>query len=144
MDEFDKLLKRRLQNDVQLFNEIPLYLEKVGSLSGNAYNAIFGEGNSFESIFEISYVSSNTDNQNSYAGSFFTHVNNNQVTSGNLVAYDGFYDGLPTKNTELFTTGFLSMVPRRLSWIIRRPTGNQVIAGVRRISPTGLSIALLT
>jgi len=101
-EEYEKLLKRRLQDDVLLFNDIPLYLEKIGSLSGNAYNQIFGEGNSFESIFEITYDTKNTDNKNTYVGSFYTHLNNNDPTSGNLVAIDEFYEGLPTTDTELF------------------------------------------
>lgn len=101
-EEYDKLLKRRLQNEVQLFNDIPLYLEKIGSTSGNAYDEIFGQGNSFESIFEITYDNKNNDNKNSYVGSFYTHLNNNEPTSGNLLAIDEFYDGLPQKNTELF------------------------------------------
>lgn len=101
-EEYDKLLKRRLQNEVMLFNDIPLYMEKIGSTSGNAYDAIFGQGNSFESIFEISYDNMNTDNSNSYVGSFYTHLNNNEPTSGNLLAIDEFYDGLPQKSTELF------------------------------------------
>ena len=101
-EEYDKLLKRRLQNDVMLFNDIPLYLEKIGSLSGYAYSNIFGRGNSFESIFEITYDSKNTSNKNSYVGSFYTHLKNNDPTSGNLVTIDEFYDGLPQKSTELF------------------------------------------
>ena len=41
-------------NDMMLFNEIPLIRECVegGTTCGNAYNEIFGTGNSFESLFE--------------------------------------------------------------------------------------------
>jgi hypothetical protein len=103
-DEYDKLLKRRLQDDVQLFNDIPLYIEKIGSFSGYAYNQIFGvQGNSFESIFEITYDDEKSkDNKNTYVSSFYTHLNNNNPTSGNLVAVDEFFEGLPQKSTELF------------------------------------------
>ena len=42
-------------NNIALFGDIPLILEKpIGStVCGNAYNEIFGVGNSFESIFEL-------------------------------------------------------------------------------------------
>ena len=104
-EEYDKLLKRRLQNEVQLFNDIPLYLEEISSISGYAYNAIFGQGNSFESIFEITYDNSNSSNPtNSYVGSFYSHRNNNALTSGNLVTMEEFYKGLPQKKTDLFDT----------------------------------------
>ena len=103
-EEFDKLLRRRLQNDVLLFNDIPLLLEKVQSTSGDAYNEIFGTGNSFESLFEITYNETlNTNNQNSFVGSYYTNVNNNQAQSGRLAAVDEFYEGLPSASTELFS-----------------------------------------
>lgn len=103
-NEYDKLLKRRLQDDVQLFNDIPLYIERIGSFSGYAYNQIFGtRGNSFESIFEITYDDAKSqDNKNTYVSSFYTNVNNNNPTSGYLVAVDEFFEGLPQKSTELF------------------------------------------
>ena len=65
-DEYENLLKRRLQNEVYLFNDIPLYMEKIENTSGNAYNEIFGQGNSFESLFEITYHEQmNNNNRNS-------------------------------------------------------------------------------
>ena len=36
-DEYDKLLKRRLQNEIFIFNDIPLLLEKIENTSGNAW-----------------------------------------------------------------------------------------------------------
>jgi hypothetical protein len=104
-DEYEKLLKRRMQDEVMLFNDIPLFMEKVSGISGNAYDRIFGEGNSYESIFEITYdETDNSDNKNSFVGDFYTHRSNNATTSGNLVAIDEFYEGLPTTKTELFDT----------------------------------------
>lgn len=102
-EEYDKLLKRRMQNEVNLFNDIPLLLEKIGSTSGNAYNSIFGEGNSFESIFEISYDETlNKDNKNSFVSNYFTRLDNNQPASGYLNAFGDYFEGLPTKASELF------------------------------------------
>lgn len=102
-DEYDKLLKRRMQNEVNLFNDIPLIMEKIGSTSGNAYNRIFGEGNSYESIFEITYDQTlNSNNKNSFVNNYFTHQDNNRPASGYLNAFGDFYEGLPSKATELF------------------------------------------
>ena len=51
-------------NNIDLIDSIPMILEKpVGSTTcGNTYNEIFGEGNSFESIFEL-YFRSNQGEQ---------------------------------------------------------------------------------
>ena len=102
-DEYEKLLKRRLQNEIYLFNDIPLYLEKVESTSGNAYNEIFGQGNSFESLFEISFDETlNTNNKNTFVNTYFYNGGGSQQSNGRLAAVDEFYEGLPSKSTELF------------------------------------------
>ena len=103
-DEFD-YLKRRLQDEVQLFNDIPLILEKVGNTAGNAYAEIFGEGNSFESIFELTFDHSlNVNYDNKYVGNYYATINNNNVSNGRLAPFDEFYGSLPTTSTELFNT----------------------------------------
>ena len=98
-------LKRRLQNDVYLFNDIPLLMEKKDNISGNAYYEIFGRGNSFESIFELTFDETlNTDNKNGYVNNHYVHMNNNNLTNGRLAPFDEFYGDLPNKRTDLFTT----------------------------------------
>jgi hypothetical protein len=100
--EFENL-RRRLQNDVYLFNDIPLLLEKVENTSGNAYNEIFGKGNSFESLFELTFDETlNTDNRNGYVGSYYASNSGNSLSNGRLSPFDEFYGDLPTKSTELF------------------------------------------
>ena len=97
-------LKRRLQNDVYLFNDIPLLMEKKDNISGNAYYEIFGKGNSFESIFELTFNETlNTDNKNGYVNNHYIHMNNNNLTNGRLAPFDEFYGDLPNKRTDLFT-----------------------------------------
>ena len=73
-------------NDIALFGDIPMILEKpVGStVCGNAYNEIFGTGNSFESIFEL-YFRTNQSQQNSWVNSFYGNSTN---TMGRLSAPD--------------------------------------------------------
>ena len=96
-------LRRRLQNDVYLFNDIPLIREKTDNTSGNAYNKIFGEGNSFESIFELNYDQTlNRDNSNGYVGSFYANINNNSLSTGLLAPYDVFYGNLPSSSSDMF------------------------------------------
>ena len=97
-------LRRRLQNDINLFNDIPLIVEKQQTVSGNAYDLIFGRGNSFESLFELSYNQTlRKDNKNSYITRYYLNTSNDRnLTAGMLAAVDEFYEGLPLKGTELF------------------------------------------
>ena len=106
-NEYENLLKRRLQNDVYLFNDIPLLLEKRQSSpsAGAAYNAIFGSGNSFESLFEITYdreLNNKEKNRNNYIANHYYGRSDNIQSNGRLAAVDEFYEGLPTTSTELF------------------------------------------
>lgn len=105
-------LKRRLQNDVVLFNDIPLIKEERNGTSGNAYNKIFGEGNSFESIFELTFddyyfVYDNQGkclNDNKYVGDYYAHENNGSASNGRLAAFEKFYGELPQKGNDVFTS----------------------------------------
>lgn len=104
-DEYANLLKRRLQNDVYLFDDIPLLLEKGlnEQNAGKAYNAIFGTGNSFESLFEITFDRNlNSGNKNTFIANHYYNGSNTNRSNGRLSAIDEFYEGLPTKNTDLF------------------------------------------
>lgn len=99
-------LKRRLQNMVYLFNDIPLIMERVDNTSGNAYYQIFSKGNSFESLFELTFDETlNTDNKNGYVGSYYANRSNNNLSNGRLAPFDEFYGDLPNKASELFTIG---------------------------------------
>lgn len=73
-------------NTIALFGDIPMILEKpVGStVCGNTYNEIFGEGNSFESIFEL-YFRTGQNQQNTWVSNYFGNNNN---TMGRLSAPD--------------------------------------------------------
>jgi len=99
-------LKRRLQNMVYLFNDIPLIMERVDNTSGNAYYQIFSKGNSFESLFELTFDETlNTDNKNGYVGSYYANRSNNNLSNGRLAPFDEFYGDLPNKASELFSIG---------------------------------------
>lgn len=66
----------------ELYGKYPLISESTASSSyaGNTYNEIFGEGNSFESIFELNFVQ-NQSVTNSTVSSFF---GNNSTRTGQI------------------------------------------------------------
>lgn len=77
-EQYKEMLDREGNiNNIALFGDIPLILEKpVGStVCGNTYNEIFGEGNSFESIFEL-YFQANQRQQNTWISSYYGNNNN--------------------------------------------------------------------
>ena len=85
--QFKEMLEREGNvNNIDLFGDIPMILEKkIGTTQcGNTYNEIFGEGNSFESIFEL-YFRTNQSQQNSWVSNYY---GNNTNTMGRLSAPD--------------------------------------------------------
>ncbi|MBR5804058.1 MAG: RagB/SusD family nutrient uptake outer membrane protein [Bacteroidaceae bacterium] len=76
----DRLEREGTVNDIALFGDIPMILEKPSSSMnyGHSYNAIFGKGNSFESLFEL-YFESNQPRLNEWVGKYYGGHNNNQV-----------------------------------------------------------------
>lgn len=76
--QYKEMLEREGNvNNIDLVDSIPMILEKpVGSTEcGNSYNEIFGEGNSFESIFEL-YFRSGQSQQNSWVSDYYGNNNN--------------------------------------------------------------------
>lgn len=70
--------------DMYEFSGIPLIRERPdgSTLYGNAYEEIFGTGNSFESLFEL-YFKTNQSVENSYVGSYY---GTNKEPLGNFAA----------------------------------------------------------
>lgn len=70
----DKKIQLGNLNDMYEFNDIPLILDKPEGASrcGNMYEEIFGDKNSFESIFELYFERSQT---NSYVESYYGSSN---------------------------------------------------------------------
>lgn len=94
------------------YNKYPLILETFGSDNcGNAYNAIFGQGNSFESIFELPFdrttsnpfVSSYYNSSNSQTGKLKASA---QITRGDGASYlfakkdVRFYQNITSDNNQ--------------------------------------------
>ena len=90
--QYKEMLEREGNvNNIDLIDSIPMILEKpVGSIEyGNAYNEIFGEGNSFESIFEL-YYRTNQGQQNSMVNTYYGSNNNTlgQLSCPDFLAKD--------------------------------------------------------
>ena len=85
--------------NIQLFNDYPLILEKpTGTVrAGNTYNEIFGEGNSFESIFELRFENNQTEN---------AFIKNYYGTDDNRTGYAGapsfLYKEVAVNNNTVF------------------------------------------
>lgn len=109
IDYCDKVIEYKKQNfkervaysgsvgfkDMELYNEIPLIKERSPQgRDGVAYNEIFVDGNSFESIFEIGYKVGGT---NSFVNAFYTGSNSYYGVP------DVLYLGLNTGENPYFT-----------------------------------------
>ena len=87
-------------NNIALIDSIPMILEKpVGqTVCGNAYNEIFGEGNSFESIFELVFLSAQSV-KNDMVSKFY---GNDRTPQGNLSASDILFKDVAQGSNTLF------------------------------------------
>lgn len=86
---------------IELFGNIPMILEKPSGTTvyGYSYDDIFGEGNSFESLFEL-YFESNQGQLNTYVGKYYGGNNNNEI--GFLGAPDFLRQDVATGTNTLF------------------------------------------
>ena len=99
--QFEEMLERDGNvYDIDLIDSIPMILEKpVGSTTcGNAYNENFGDGNSFESIFEL-HFGLNNNQQNTWVSSYY---GNNTNTLGRLSAPDFLFKDVATGSNNVF------------------------------------------
>lgn len=71
--QYEEMLDREGNvNDIALFGDIPMILDKPEGevLCGHSYDEIFGEGNSFESIFEL-YFATNQQQSNKWVDDYY-------------------------------------------------------------------------
>lgn len=87
-------------SDMMLFNDIPLILECIdgGTKCGNAQTEIFGTGNSFESIFELSFRIQ--QGSNDYVAQYY---GTNGTPLGNLATTDENRKDVITGINTVFT-----------------------------------------
>ena len=99
--QYKEMLEREGNvNNIDLIDSIPMILEKpVGSVTcGNTYNEVFGQGNSFESIFEF-YYSTTQSQQNSWVSNYY---GNNTNIVGRLSAPDFLFKDVATGQNNIF------------------------------------------
>lgn len=99
--QYKEMLEREGSvNNIALVDSIPLLLTKpVGStVCGSAYTSIFGDGNSFESIFEL-YFAANQSQQNVLVNSYYSYNGN---IMGRLSAPDFLFKEVSQGNNSVF------------------------------------------
>lgn len=101
----DPDLRQNAIRNIALFNGVPLILEcplnsSIETYRGSAYNAIFGTGNSFESLFEL-YYNSRYSNNNDFVSSFY-YNNRNAGDIGFLSAPSHLYEGVAKNQNKIF------------------------------------------
>lgn len=99
-------LKARLGGEIEeidLFDEIPMILESTaGSTTcGSTYNAIFGNGNSFESIFEL-HFSTSPNLENVWVRDYFGSATRDGRLTANDLMFDKTQNVIDNKN-KLYT-----------------------------------------
>ena len=100
--QYDDLIKMDQIADVDLFDGVPMILEAVKGQQnvGNTYTLIFGEGNSFESLFEL-YYNGNTGQENKWVSGFYGNSSNR---IGTLKASDCLMDGFTTDQNQIWVS----------------------------------------
>ena len=91
-------------NIVELFSDKwPLIQSTVGTAkAGTAYNSNFGEGNSFEVLFELAFQA-NQETSNSFVSSYYGSRN---TTIANIMATPQMYNNFEQGNNKVFTSKY--------------------------------------
>ena len=98
---YEEMLQIDQINDIELYDGIPMIMEatvKGTKDVGNTYTSLFGNGNSFESIFEI-YYNGNTGQENNWISSYYGNRDN---AIGRLRAADFLMDGFTSNNNQVW------------------------------------------
>lgn len=97
---YNNLIQADQINDMALYDNIPMLLEAVKGTTdvGNTYTSIFGQGNSFESIFEIFY-NGNSGQENKWVGNYYGNYSDH---IGRLKAADCLMDGFTDDNNKIW------------------------------------------
>ena len=102
--QYEDMVEREGQvNNIALIDSIPMILEKpIGStIYGNAYNEIFGQGNSFESIFEL-YFQYDQSQSNRWVKTYYGPENGNSASVGRLTCPDFLAKDVVSGNNTIF------------------------------------------
>jgi hypothetical protein len=101
MERYEELLNDNQAKEIYLWRDLyPLIQEQPqgSTTAGQAYNDIFGTGNSFESIFELYFL----NNQSTKNLLVYDYFGNNSSPMGSLAAASALYAGVYEGNNDLF------------------------------------------
>ena len=101
-DKLDKLGGNAGEDD-QMQDGYPLITDRNGSTYGNAFNQIFSEGNSMESIFELVYMDDNNQLAN---GAVSSNYGNSETFPGLVKPSDYLGDDFTKDNPSVFLTKY--------------------------------------
>ena len=146
--QYKELLTMDQITDMDLYDGVPLILEAIKGQQnvGNTYTTIFGEGNSFESLFEL-YYNGSTGQENKWVSNYYGNRDNHV---GRLRAAESLMEGFDTDQNQIWmsqkdcrayeamenegTSYSITKYPReRASFSLTQP-GNVRVSGERRSS----------
>lgn len=127
--EYEEIIEKEASPDVELYGAYPLISEAPNnsSYAGTAYTQIFGSGLSFESIFELNFIDSETI-ENGLVRDYYGSVSN---SAGQLSALSYLYADVNEGTNNYFTKTdcrYLSCMSESSSSVYIR---KYVTAGVR-------------
>lgn len=101
----DPDLRTTAVRTIKQFNGVPLILEcpegsSIDVARGDAYNSVFGTGNSFESLFEL-YYNNKFSNKEEFVPAYYCN-RTNDGEFGYLAAPDHLYENLATDKNTVF------------------------------------------
>ena len=98
--QYNELTQMDQIADMALYDGVPMILEAIKGQQnvGNLYTSVFGQGNSFESLFEL-YYNGNTGQENTWISNFYGNGNN---SIGLLKASDILMDGFTTDQNSIW------------------------------------------
>ena len=146
--QYKELLTMDQITDMDLYDDVPLILEAVKGQQnvGNTYTTIFGEGNSFESLFEL-YYNGSTGQENTWVNNYFGNRDNHV---GRLRAAECLMEGFDTDQNQIWlsqkdcrayeamenegTSYSITKYPRERASFSLLQTGNVRVSGEHRSS----------
>ena len=136
IQQYNELIQMDQISDVELFDGIPMILEAIKGQQdvGNTYTSLFGEGNSFESIFEL-YYNGNTGQENNWVSNFYGSGNN---SVGILKASEVLMDGFTTDQNQIWLSqkdcrAYESLESEGTSFVITKYTRPRASFSLQRL-----------
>ena len=128
--------------DVEMYDGVPMILEAVKGQQdvGNTYTSLFGEGNSFESIFEV-YYTGTSGQENTWVSGFYGNRDN---SIGRMKAADFLMEGFTTDQNQVWISqrdcrAYESMESEGTSFSITKYTRQRASFSLQRLGSVRVS-----